>query len=72
MIVKQELYKPWIVDSGASDHMTGDGRVFHTYSPCNNAFTVRIANGSLAKVEGTGSVVVSKDMHSNLFYMFLI
>nr|DAD41760.1 TPA_asm: hypothetical protein HUJ06_016083 [Nelumbo nucifera] len=52
LTVKQEHYKPWIVDSGASDHMTGDRRVFHTYSPCNETFTIRITDDSLAKVEG--------------------
>ncbi|KAL6322028.1 hypothetical protein AAG906_003171 [Vitis piasezkii] len=35
--------KPWIVDSGASDHMTGDATIFDTYSSCPNNLTVRIA-----------------------------
>lgn len=26
---------PWIIDSGASDHMTNLSRVFHYYSPCS-------------------------------------
>ncbi|RVW89009.1 Retrovirus-related Pol polyprotein from transposon TNT 1-94 [Vitis vinifera] len=46
--------KPWIVDSGASDHMTGDATIFDTYSSCPNNLTVRIADGSLSKVAGTG------------------
>ena len=60
--MKQEHYKPWIVDSDASDHMIGDKRVFNTYSPCNEALTIRFADGSLAKVEGIGSVVVSRNI----------
>ncbi|RVX00860.1 Retrovirus-related Pol polyprotein from transposon TNT 1-94 [Vitis vinifera] len=46
--------KPWIVDSRASDHMTGDVTIFDTYSSCPNNLTVRIADGSLSKVAGTG------------------
>ncbi|RVX20036.1 Retrovirus-related Pol polyprotein from transposon RE2 [Vitis vinifera] len=57
--------KPWIVDSGASDHMTGDATIFDTYSSCPNNLTVRIAYGSLSKVAGTGSVVLSRDLTLN-------
>nr|CAN65095.1 hypothetical protein VITISV_011639 [Vitis vinifera] len=57
--------KPWIVDSGASDHMTGDATIFDTNSSCPNNLTVRIADGSLSKVAGTGSVVLSRDLTLN-------
>ncbi|RVW73200.1 Retrovirus-related Pol polyprotein from transposon RE1 [Vitis vinifera] len=57
--------KPWIVDSGASDHMTGDATIFDTYSSCPNNLTVRIADGSLSKVAETGSVVISRDLTLN-------
>ncbi|RVW29262.1 Retrovirus-related Pol polyprotein from transposon TNT 1-94, partial [Vitis vinifera] len=57
--------KPWIVDSGASDHMKGDATIFDTYSSCPNNLTVRIADGSLSKVAGTGSVVLSRDLTLN-------
>ncbi|RVW33868.1 Retrovirus-related Pol polyprotein from transposon TNT 1-94 [Vitis vinifera] len=61
----KERKKPWIVDSGASDHMTGDATIFDTYSSCPNNLTVRIADGSLSKVAGTGSVVLSRDLTLN-------
>ena len=64
-IVGKKRKKPWIVDSGASDHMTGDATIFYTYSPCPNNLTVRIADGSLSKVAGTGSVVLSRDLTLN-------
>ena len=63
--VGKKRKKPWIVDSGASDHMTGDATIFSTYSPCPNNLTVRIADGSLSKVAGTGSVVLSRDLTLN-------
>ena len=52
----------WIVDSGASDHMTGDFQVFTTFKPCAHSQTVRIADGSLTPVIGTGSVTLSDDL----------
>ncbi|RVW57690.1 Retrovirus-related Pol polyprotein from transposon TNT 1-94 [Vitis vinifera] len=63
--VGKKRKKPWIVDSGASDHMTGDATIFDTYSSCPNNLTVRIADGSLSKVTGTGSVVLSRDLTLN-------
>ena len=57
--------KSWIVDSGASDHMTGDITVFDNYSPCHDHSTVRIADGTLSKVVGKGSVVISEDITLN-------
>ena len=44
-IVGKKRKKPWIVDSRASDHMTGDATIFYTYSPCPNNLTVRTADG---------------------------
>ena len=52
----------WIVDSGASDHMTGNIATFSKYFPCHDNSTVRIADGTHSKVMGEGSVVISKDI----------
>ena len=59
---KQKRTRPWIVDSGASDHMTGDANVFDTYDPCSSNYFVRIADRSLSKVGGSGSVTISQDL----------
>ena len=50
--VRKHSIQSWIVDSGASDHMTGDLSVFHDYVPNFDNYTVRIANGTLSKVAG--------------------
>ena len=42
----------WIVDSGASDHMTGDATLLHNYCPQTGNSSVRIADGSLSMVLG--------------------
>ena len=52
----------WIVDSGASDHMTGDITLFKDFYPCQENLTVRIADGSLSKVTGLGSVMISEEL----------
>lgn len=52
----------WIIDSEASDHMTGDLIVFDSYYPCQNNSTVRIADGTLSKVMGKGSVIISQNI----------
>ena len=50
------------MDSGASDHITGDSSIFHTYKPCNDNVNVKIMDGSLSKVAGTGFVIISKTL----------
>ena len=62
LFVNSMSSKPWIVDSGASDHMTRDASLFQHYSPCREGLTVKIANGSLSKVAGTGSIILSVDL----------
>ncbi|KAK8316902.1 hypothetical protein V6Z12_A13G074000 [Gossypium hirsutum] len=46
----------WILDSGASDHMTGNLSLFHTYLPCHDHSRIRIADGSYSPVAGMGTV----------------
>ncbi|RVW12523.1 Retrovirus-related Pol polyprotein from transposon TNT 1-94 [Vitis vinifera] len=41
--------KPWIVDTGASDHMTGDAAILQNYKPSNGHSSVHIADGSKSK-----------------------
>ena len=50
------------MDSGATDHMTGDARVFSTFEPCQGNYNVKIADGSLSKVTGCGTVIISNTL----------
>lgn len=45
--------------------MTGDATLFHKYNPCRGTLTIKIADGSLSKVAGTCSIIVSKDIILN-------
>ncbi|RVW92046.1 Retrovirus-related Pol polyprotein from transposon RE1 [Vitis vinifera] len=55
--------KPWIVDTGASDHMTGDAAILQNYKPSNGHSSVHIADGSKSKIAGTGSIKLIKDLY---------
>ncbi|CAN1237965.1 hypothetical protein LINGRAPRIM_LOCUS2009 [Linum grandiflorum] len=50
----------WIIDSGCSDHMTGLKSVLEEYQTYPKIAGVRIADGSLAKVEGIGRVRINQ------------
>ncbi|KAH9650091.1 protein kinase domain-containing protein [Citrus sinensis] len=50
---------PWIIDSGASDHMTSISSLFDSYYPCPGNKKVRVADGSLSSIAGKGSIKIS-------------
>ncbi|RVW67172.1 hypothetical protein CK203_062504 [Vitis vinifera] len=45
---------PWIIDSGASDHMTNSSNMFESYSPCPGNKKVQIADGNFSPIAGKG------------------
>ncbi|MFA1236597.1 hypothetical protein, partial [Klebsiella pneumoniae] len=46
--------KEWIVDSGATHHMTGDPTLFQAYKLCSGREQVSLADGSSTNVAGQG------------------
>ncbi|RVW52774.1 hypothetical protein CK203_076657 [Vitis vinifera] len=62
--------RPWIVDTGASDHMTGDAAILQNYKPSNGHSSVHIADGSKSKIAGTGSIKLTKDLYLDSVSMF--
>ncbi|KAL6344335.1 hypothetical protein AAG906_037913 [Vitis piasezkii] len=54
-----EKLDPWIIDSGASDHMTRYAGSFTTYNPDSRHIKVKIVYGSLATVARTGTIVLN-------------
>ena len=50
---------PWIIDSGASDHMTSFSNLFKSYSSCPGNQTIRIADGTFSPIAGKGLIKIS-------------
>jgi len=46
----------WIIDSGASHHLTADQRLFLALQPLKEEITVTVGNGQSIKAVGTGKV----------------
>ena len=53
-------YHPyWILDSGATDHMTPQPKHFSSYTPCPSNQKISTADGSLMTATGQGEVQIS-------------
>ena len=55
-------FSPWIIDSGASDHMTSSSHLFSTYFPCSGHEKIRIADGSFSPIAGKGLIKLTEKM----------
>ncbi|XP_071909660.1 uncharacterized protein [Coffea arabica] len=54
---------PWIIDSGASDHMTNSFKLFQSYTPCSGNKKIKVADGGFSPVAGKGSIQISKNVN---------
>lgn len=50
----------WILDSGATEHMTNCPQNFHNFQPCPKPKQVLTANSSIAQVKGQGNINLSE------------
>ena len=49
----------WVIDSGATDHMTYCSQLFSKYIPSVGNRKIRIADGTFSAIAGSGTVRVS-------------
>ena len=49
----------WIIDSGATDHMTSKSQLFNTYTPSPSNKKIVVVNGSLVTVAGFGDIYIT-------------
>lgn len=52
----------WIVDSGATDHMTGNSKFFLSYTPSSGQQKVQLADGTFSTVAGKGKIRLSQSI----------
>ena len=57
-----EYRNAWILDSGATDHMTHNPNQFKTYLPCPSNRKIVVADGTTTTVAGIGDVQVSSNL----------
>ena len=55
----------WIIDSGATDHMTPYMSYLSSYSPLPNKRHITVANGSQTPIVGSGNIRLSPSLHLN-------
>lgn len=60
--VSQLGTNPWILDSGAINHMTPHKYLLHNLLPLATPFLITLPNGYKAKVISTGSLHLRSDM----------
>ena len=65
LTVSKKYSSSWIIDSGASSHMTRDATLLNEYNQCTNNSTVRIVDWSSSQVKGIGLSRLSRDMILN-------
>jgi len=61
----------WIIDSGATDHMTCDPHKFTSFSLDYSKTFIINANGVLSPIDGVGIVCLSPSLSIPYFYLFL-
>ena len=49
----------WIIDSGATNHMTSKSQLFNTYTPSPSNKKIVVVNGSLVTVAGFGDIYIT-------------
>uniref|UniRef100_A0A2N9FUB4 Integrase catalytic domain-containing protein n=1 Tax=Fagus sylvatica TaxID=28930 RepID=A0A2N9FUB4_FAGSY len=59
----------WVIDSGASDHMTGNSSLLSNISDPCSPFSVTVANGTKTPVQGIGTVSTPNLTFSNVLYL---
>jgi hypothetical protein len=53
----------WVVDSGASKHVTGISNSFRTYTPHSFTETIQIVDGTSQPIHGVGSIECTPSLH---------
>ena len=55
--------EPWLMDLGASHHMTSNRHLFTTYTPLSQQVTIELGNNNIIYAEGKGSICMELDVN---------
>ena len=55
-------FDPCVIDSEATDHMTGCENLFTTYSPSPRNIKIRIADGTFLAIAGNGTIKIAQNI----------
>ena len=58
-VLDRTFANSWVLDSGATDHMTHSSHQFNNYNPCPSQRKIAIANGSFTTIAGVADVQIS-------------
>jgi len=61
-LLSTQLQQSWIVDSGATDHITPHLHLFHSFSPMTKVCSITMPNGRQVAVKHVGTVM----LHPNI------
>ncbi|XP_060188433.1 uncharacterized protein LOC132617449 [Lycium barbarum] len=68
--IKRFQTSPWIIDTGASHHMTFDKSLFHSFKLLPHPVSVTLPNSYKVNVHYTGDIVLSEHITlTNVFYV---
>ena len=52
----------WVIDPGATDHMTSSAQKFISYTPCPSSRKITIADGSVTTVAGQEDIFINNSL----------
>lgn len=52
----------WVIESGATDHMTSSAQTFVSYTPCPSSRKIAIADGSVTTVAGQEDIFINNSL----------
>lgn len=59
----------WIIDTGASDHMTESSTVFSSYTTCDEGIRVLVADGKVSTAMGQGTIMAADLSLNSILYV---
>jgi hypothetical protein len=63
------LNTQWVLDSGATNHITGNKNILENYNAFSTKQCVTVTNGEKIKILGDGSIIIFSKKISNVLFV---